>query len=181
VYAALIVGAAILLTSCDLLVDGPRSANVGIRTEGDGWRQLGRFRTNVPYTVRLAQNPAELVAELEWHGIDAQPQDWDPATEVVAFFSEGVGSSCPEVAIGDIIIDRDARLVYGRFVDDVAARAGNTPRACTDDLVGSQTFVVALARERLPASPFTLRLEHDLIGCHPDCGSGPTEISVTLK
>lgn len=180
-YGALIAVIAFLLTSCSLLVDGSGSAVADLRTEGDGWRQLGRFRTNVPYTVRLAQDPAALAAELEWHGIHAQPPDWDPATEVVAFFSEGIGSSCPEVAIGDITIDRDAGLVYGRFVDEIAAHAGSTPRVCTADLVGSQTFVVALARDRLPASPFTLRLEEDLIGCHPDCGSGPTEISVTLE
>jgi hypothetical protein len=180
-YAALIASAALLLTSCSLLVDSSGVTGVDIRTEGDGWRQLGRFRTNVPYTVRLAQEPAELVAELQWHGIDAQPQDWDPATEVLAFFSVGIGSSCPEVAVGDITIDREARLLYGRFVDEIAARAGNTPRACTADLVGSQTFVVALARERLPASPFTLRLEQDLIACHPECGAGPSEITVTLE
>lgn len=177
--SALIAGMVILLTSCGLLVDG--SQPVDIRTEGDGWRQLGRFRTNVPDTVRVAQDPAELVTELEWHGIEAQPLDWDPATEVLAFFSEGIGSSCPEVAIGEITVDRDARLVYGRFVDEIAARARSTPRACTMDLVGSQTFVVALARDRLPASPFTLRLEQDLLACHPECGSGPTEISVTLE
>jgi hypothetical protein len=176
---ALIACIALVLASCGFLVDGSQTSN--IRAEGDGWRLLGRFRTNVPYAVRVASDPAELGAELLWHGIDAQPQDWDPESEVLAFFSEGIGSSCPEVAIGDIVIDRDARLVYGRFIDEIAAQMGSTPRACTADLVGSQTFVVALERDRLPASPFTVRLEQDLIGCHPDCGSGPTEISVTLE
>jgi hypothetical protein len=176
-----IASAALLLTSCGLLVDGSGSAGVDIRTEGDGWRQIGRIRTKVPYTVRLAKDPAELEQELLWHGIAAELPAWNPDREVLAFFSVGIGSSCPEMAIGDITIDRDAGLVFGRFVDEIAARAGNTPRACTADLVGSQTFVVALARDHLPASPFTLRLEQNLIACHPDCGSGPTEISVSLE
>ena len=159
----------------------PDESSPGVRTEGDGWRQLGRFRTNVPYTVRLAADAEELAAELEWHGIAAAPPNWDPAREVIAFFSEGIGSSCPEVAISDITIDRDGQRVYATFADPVAAQLGNTLRACTDDLVGAQTFVVALARDRLPASPFSLALEEDVVGCHPDCGWGPTEITVTLE
>jgi hypothetical protein len=165
------------LTGCGLLPGG--TTEPGIRTQGDGWRQLARVRTNVPYTVRLATNAAALEAEFRWHGIDAYPVDWDPASEVIAFFSDGIGSSCPEVAIGDITIDQGERLVYARFVDEGAVKA-ETSRACTADLVGSQTFVIALSRARLPESPWTLRLERDLIGCHPDCGSGPTEITVNL-
>ena len=103
------------------------------------------------------------------------------AVPVIAFFNEGIGSSCPEVAISDITFDGAGRRVYATFSDPVAAAAGNTPRACTADLVGSQTLVVALARDHLPASPFTLSLEEEVVGCHPDCGSGPTEITVTLE
>lgn len=178
------VGAALLTfvvacASCALAL--PVQSSPGVRAEGDGWRLLGRFRTSVPYTVRLATDAEELEAELEWHGIAAAPPNWDPAREVIAFFSEGIGSSCPEVAISDITIDRDGQRVYATFADPVAVQLGNTPRACTADLVGAQTFVVALARDGLPAGPFRLALEEDVVGCHPDCGWGPTEISVTLE
>lgn len=169
----------VALSACSVAL--PDESGPMMRTEGDGWRQLGRFRTNVPYTVRLANDADELATEMEWHGIAAAPPEWDPSREVIAFFSEGVSSSCPEVAISGIAIDREGRRVYAAFVDPVAFQVGNTPRACTADLVGSQTFVVALARDRLPESPFSLALEEDVIGCHPECGSGPTEISVTLE
>lgn len=150
-------------------------------TEGDGWRQLGVFRTNVPYTVRLAQTDEQLGSELDWHGITANVPAWDSEQEVIAFFSEGIGSSCPEVAVSDITFDEAEQRVYATFVDPIASATGNTPRACTADLVGSQTVVVALARDHLPESPFTLSLEDEVVGCHPDCGSGPTEITVTLE
>jgi hypothetical protein len=113
--------------------------------------------------------------ELEWHGIGADPPDWDPRREVIAFFSDGIGSSCPELALAAVTIDRQERLVYAAFRDPLG------PRACTADLVGAQTFVVALARDRLPPSPFTLRLRAELIACHPDCGAGPTEIEIRLE
>jgi hypothetical protein len=152
-----------------------------VRTEGDGWRQLGVYRTNVPYTVRLAQTEEQLATELEWHGITADMPAWDADQEAIAFFSEGIGSSCPEVAVSAITFDDGGRRVYAAFVDPIAAAVGNTPRACTADLVGSKTVVAALARDHLSASPFTLSLEETVVGCHPDCGSGPTEITVTLE
>lgn len=97
---------------------------------------------------------------------------------MIAFFSQGIGSSCPELEIAGVTIDREARLVYAAFRDPLALESA---RVCTGDLIGAQTFVVALARDRLPPSPFTLRLSRQLIACHPNCGRGPTEIEVRLE
>ena len=141
---------------------------------GPGWRFVGSFRTELPYTVGVATTPAELASELKRYGIPGGMPDWDQAKEVIAIFSEGIGSSCPEVRLDGVTFDLDQRLVYATMSDPLS------PRGCTADLVGAETFVVALSRASLPPSPFTLRLHEELIGCHPDCGSGPTEVLVTL-
>jgi hypothetical protein len=129
----------------------------------------------------LAQTAEELDAEWSWHDITAALPVWDPEEEVVAFFSEGIGSGCPEVAVSQITFADAGQRVYATFVDPGAAAVGSTPRACPADLVGSQTVVVALARDHLAEDSFTLSLEEDVIGCHPDCGWGPTEIEVSLE
>lgn len=93
--------------------------------------------------------------------------EWDPATEIIAIFSEGVGSSCPEVRIDAVTFDGEDGLVFPTLSDPLS------PRACTSDLRGGQTFVVALARDSLPGHQFTLILEPDL----PHLG----ELQVTLE
>lgn len=172
----LLVATTLLVTAC-----GQGFSAAGPRTEGDGWRLIGVYRTDVPYTVRLAQDPMQVANEFAWHDIDADLPEWNPDAEVTAFFSEGIGSSCPEVAVSDVTFDDGGHRVYATFVDPVASAAGNTPRACTADLVGSKTVVVALARDHLPDSPFTLQLEEAVVGCHPDCGHGPTAITVNIE
>ena len=143
--------------------DKPWSNTAG----GPGWRFLGSFRTDLPYTVGVATNPSELASELDRYGIAAGLPEWDPATEIIAIFSEGIGSSCPEVRIDAMTFDAENGLVFPTLSDPLS------PRACTADLVGGQTFLVALARSSLPARQFTLILEPDM----PHLG----ELQVTLE
>ena len=85
--------------------------------------------------------------------------DLDFESEIAVSFGHGIGSSCPELRLDAVIIDRPEQVVYSAVSDPLA------PRACTADLVGSVYFVVALSREALPESPFTVRLfERDLEG-----------------
>jgi hypothetical protein len=72
-------------------------------------------------------------------------------------------------------MNADARLVYGEFSDP------NAPEFCRLDLAGGKTFVVAVTRDLLPPSPFTLQLHAELIGCEPDCGMGPSTLKVDLR
>ena len=142
-------------------------------THGPGWRLVGGpYDTDLPYTVAVAMDPPQLVTQWHRYGLPGNPPAWDPSRELVVILSEGIDSSCPELRLDAIVMDTNARLVYGQFSDPLA------PRTCTADLVGAKTFVVALARDKLPASPFTLRLE---TGCNPDCGQGPSSISVDLR
>ncbi len=50
------------------------------------------------------------------------------------------------------------------------------PRVCTADLAGAVMFTVALARDGLPESPFTLRLHRDQL-----CGDCPESVPVDLR
>jgi hypothetical protein len=142
--------------------------------DGPGWRLVDVHRTSLAYTVGVARTADELAAELERHGIEGEPPEWDPTSEVMAFLSEGIGSSCPEVRIDGVVIDAERRLVFGEFSDPLA------PRGCTADLAGGQTFVVALQRAALP-DRFILRQFEENHACHPECGSGPSEIEVDLR
>ena len=144
-------------------------------SEGPGWRLLGVFETDLPYTVAIAVDRTELASEWHRYGLPSSPPAWDPSREVALVLSDGIGSSCPELRLDAIVMDAKARLVHGNFSDPLA------PRVCTADLTGARTFVVAVAKHQLPPSPFTLRLHADPIGCEPDCGSGPSSLQVDLR
>jgi hypothetical protein len=144
-------------------------------TEGPGWRLLGAFDTDLPYTVAIAADRAELTAQWQHYGLPGDPPAWDPSREVAIILSDGIGSSCPDLRLDAVVVDLDARLVHGEFSDPHA------PEFCTLDLVGGKTFVVAVARDQLPPSPFTLRIHAEPIGCEPDCGMGPSTLEVDLR
>jgi hypothetical protein len=144
-------------------------------TEGPGWRLLGAFDTDLPYTVAIAVDRAQLTAAWDRYALPGDPPAWDPSREVAIILSDGIGSSCPELRLDGVVMDADARLVHGEFSDPFA------PRACTLDLAGGKTFVVAVARSHLPPSPFTLRIRAEPIGCEPDCGMGPATLVVDLR
>ncbi len=88
--------------------------------------------------------------------------------------SEGIGSTCRELRLDAVVMDAAARLMHGEFSDPRA------PEVCTLDLAGGKTFVVAVARDQLPPSPFTLRLHAEPMACEPDCGMGPSTLEVDL-
>jgi hypothetical protein len=144
-------------------------------TIGDGWRLLGWFQAKQPYRVAVVTTREDMARELERQGITESFQSWNPSQEVVAFLGYAIGSSCTEVRLDGINIDLHRRLVYGEFSDPLA------PRVCTADLKGSVTFLVALRRLNLPASPFRLRLQKDLLSCAPDCFFDEEEIVVDLR
>ncbi|MDP8904218.1 MAG: hypothetical protein M3N29_02680 [Chloroflexota bacterium] len=128
---------------------------------GPGWRLLAagisRGGGVEPYSVRVATSDAEW--QQLWSETDrVNPRpEIDPAQEIAVLFAEGIGSSCPEVRLDGVVIDHASRLVHSVTSDPFA------PRACTADLVGAAFFVVALSRDALPESPFTVRLseQHD--------------------
>jgi len=142
-------------------------------TKGAGWRLLGVFDTDRPYTVAAAVDDARLATEWQLYGLPGDPAAWDPSREIVIFLSDGIGSTCTELRLDAVAIEVDK--VYGEFSDPLQ------PRACTADLAGGKTFVVAVERDRLPASPFRLQIHEDPMPCEPDCGLGPASMLVDLR
>ena len=143
--------------------------------EGPGWRFLGVFDTELPYTVGFAADDTQLASEWSRYGLPGDPPAWDPSAEAVIFLSDGIGSTCTELRLDAIVFDADAGVVHGEFSDPYQ------PRECTADLAGGKTFVVAVARDQLPPSPFTLQIHEDPMPCDPDCGSGPASVEVDLR
>jgi hypothetical protein len=143
--------------------------------EGPGWRLLGVFDTELPYTVAIALDDPQLAIEWERYGLPGEPPAWDPAAEVVIFLTDGIGSTCTELRLDAIVFDADAQVVHSELSDPYQ------PRGCTADLAGGKTFVVAVDRNQLPPSPFRLQIHAELMPCDPNCGSGPTSMVVDLR
>jgi hypothetical protein len=122
---------------------------------GDGWRLLavGRGDAIDAFGVRAATDAATWRALWDGIRIDGSEPSVDLGDEVVVSFAHGIGSSCPELRLDDVVIDRD--LVFSVVSDPLG------PRACTADLAGSVVFVVALERRALPDDGFTLRLTEE--------------------
>jgi hypothetical protein len=149
---------------------GPWSNN----TSGEGWRLLSAVEAGAlgawPFKVDAAVSSGELLNVWNELSPGTNPPYVDFATEIVAFFGEAHGSSCPDVRFDNVVIDNVGRVVY----DEVSNPLGNIP--CTLDLSGAHVFAVALMRAALPASPFTLRLHEQRIGD----GSQPDQMTVDL-
>lgn len=130
------------------------------REAGDGWRLLAAGRTDGhAYTVRVATDESSWAALWDELALDDEPPAVDFASELVALFGHGIGSSCPEVRLDDVVLDTGASVVYSVTSDPLA------PRACTADLVGAAVFVVALSRDAVPASPFVVQLRDRVLDC----------------
>lgn len=140
---------------------GPWANNAG----GQGWRLVAAVERNGSwaYSVHAATSSAEwsaLWAQLS-PGLDEPTLDFE--NEIAVVFGEGIGSSCREVRLDDVVIDIAQARVSSRMSDPLA------PRICTADLAGAAVFVVAVARAALPRTPFTLQL-HDPLACCEDTG-----------
>ncbi len=119
--------------------------------EGEGWRLLadGQAAGTEGYVVRAATDAAGYADMWEAIGLGGDAPEVDLASEIVVSFGHGIGSSCPEVRLDDVVIERD--VVFSVTSDPLE------PRACTADLVGAAVFVVAIARDAVEGG-FTLWL-----------------------
>lgn len=148
------VAVSVILTT--LLLAGCGQAGDPSPADGrEPWRMLaqGRSGADEAFGVRAATD--EPSWDELWNAIalDADEPAVDLDDEVVVSFAHGIGSSCPELRLDEVVIADD--LVYSVAVDPHA------PRACTADLVGAVVFVVALDRSALPDDGFTLALRED--------------------
>lgn len=127
---------------------------------GPGWRLLSEriVSSGHAFTVDAATDRASL-ARL-W--TELSPRSSPPLVyferEIVALFAVGISSCTTGVRLDRVVIDRSAGLVYS-----VTSESRRCPHL---DLTGAAVFIVALARDALPSSPFTLQLHAE-----PTCGS----------
>ncbi len=149
------------------------------RLEGDGWRLLAagilRGGGDEAYRVHAATNDADW--QILWRIFDPThtAPTLDSGSQIAVAFADGVGSSCPELRLDDVVIDVGARAIYSVTSDPLA------PRGCTADLMGAAYFVVALDRSALPESPFTVRLWQDSRCGGEGCAGHSQEVVVDLQ
>jgi hypothetical protein len=131
----------------DLAQPGPQPAS------GDGWMMLAWEQDRGPaHEVGIAtdqESYERLWADTQLGG---PPPEVDFDVDVVVWFAEGHGSSCPNLRMDEVIVDRELSQVYPLIVSP------DNPMACTDDLAGAYQFVAALERAELPSGPFEIGL-----------------------
>lgn len=122
---------------------------------GDGWRLLAdEPGAGQAYRTGIASDPAslrQLWAEL---GLPGDAPRVDFAAEVVIWFGAVYGSSCPDLRLDDVVVDRGRALVHAEIV------LVDPPSACTAD-ANPRAYLVALERAKLPPGPFAIQLGPD--------------------
>lgn len=131
-----------------LCVQGPQPLS------GDGWLLLGFEQGRGPvHDVGIAADHDGYERLWEASGLGGEPPVVDFEDVVVVWFAVGHSSSCPNLRLDDIVIDREARQVWPLVV------MPDNPVVCTEDLAGSYQFVAGLERTRLPVGPFEIGLD----------------------
>ncbi len=125
-------------------------------TGGDGWTMVGHEHMDAGgqnYRTGVSSSEAQFERLWKRSGIDGEAPAVDLVEDVVLWFAVGHGSSCPNLRLDDVVVDLESATIYPDIVD----LDGNV--GCTDDLVGTYQYVVALDRARLPAGPFVVQLD----------------------
>lgn len=132
----------------DLPEPGPQ------RVGGDGWRLLAHEQgAGEPYRTEIAGDAGAYERLWTSAGVDGPRPEVDFAAEVVIWFGDVYGSSCPDLRLDDVIVADD--MV---FMDRVILPDGGV--ACTDD-ANPWAWVVAVDRSHLPRGGFAIQLDAD--------------------
>lgn len=124
-------------------------------TEGEGWRLLADERdVGEPYRTGIATDESSYGELWRRIGLSGERPAVDFETEVVIWFGAVFGSSCPDLRLDDVVVDRPGGLVY---VDIVLV---DPPAMCTAD-ANPRAYVVAVDRAHLPEGPFAIQLDAD--------------------
>ena len=124
------------------------------QTSGDGWRLLAQAEWGVGRQPRVVTTDTQL-EDLWTHLmlIDPLPVvDWQ--RDIVVAFEIGFGSSCPNTRFEGVA--KEGKQIRAIIIDPTLLEPGSTHPACTSDY-NARTYVVTVARDLLPAPPFTIR------------------------
>lgn len=129
--------------------DGPQAP------AGDGWRLLAdEPGLGQAYRTGIATDEASYEGLWTDVGLAAERPPVDFQAEVVVWFGAVFGSSCPDLRLDDVVVDRERALVHAEIV------LVDPPMACTGD-ANPRAYLVALQRATLPDGPFAIQLGTD--------------------
>ncbi len=121
-------------------------------TAGEAWRLLADAQgEGESYRTGIATDETSYVALWEQIGLSQTRPPVDFDRDVVIWFGAVFGSSCPDLRLDDVVVDREQALVHADIV------LVDPPTACTDD-ANPHAYVVALERQELPEGPFRIQL-----------------------
>ena len=123
--------------------------------QGDGWSLVGYQHKDArgkSYRTGLATDATQYRRLWERSDVTDEAPEVDFEQNVVLWFAIGHGSSCPNLRMDDVLIDHETAVIYPQVVD----LDGSV--MCTDDLVGTYQYVVALDRGQLPTGPFVVQM-----------------------
>jgi hypothetical protein len=130
----------------DAPVAGPQAP------EGEGWRLLAdEPGVGQPYRTGIATDQASYRQLWAALGLSGDPPAVDFESAVVIWFGAVYGSSCPDLRLDDVVVDRGRALVHAEIV------LVDPPSACTAD-ANPRAYLVALQRAKLPSGPFAIQL-----------------------
>jgi hypothetical protein len=120
--------------------------------QGHGWRLLADEQgAGQPYRTGIATDQASYGRLWDAIGLTGDRPRVDFESELVVWFGAVFGSSCPNLRLDDVVVDRERSLVHAEIV------LVGVPAACTAD-ANPHAYVIALARARLPSGPFAIQL-----------------------
>ncbi len=123
--------------------------------QGEGWRLLAdKQGAGQAYRTGIASDQASYERLWANIGLSGEPPPVDFESEVVIWFGAVFGSSCPNLRLDDVVVEREQALVYAEIV------LVDFPMGCTDD-ANPHAYLVALERARLPSGPFAIQLGAD--------------------
>lgn len=130
----------------DVPVAGPQPQ------QGEGWRLLADEQgAGHPYRTGIATDQASYDRLWTDIGLSGDPPPVDFQSEVVIWFGAVFGSSCPNLRLDDVVVEREKALVHAEIV------LVDSPAACTAD-ANPHAYLVALERAKLPSGPFAIQL-----------------------
>jgi hypothetical protein len=120
-----------------------------------GWRLLGERRgSGKRRWTAIATDEGAYRRVWENAGLTGARPDVDLESEVVIWFGAGIGPDCADLRLDAVVVEADRSVVHA-VISPV-----DTSAPCATD-ADPYAFVVALARDRLPAGPFVIQLDAD--------------------
>lgn len=133
----------------DAPVAGPQPSG------GDGWRLLAdEAGVGEVYRTGIATDTESYERLWDQVGLSGDAPTVDFTSQVVIWFGAVFGSSCPNIRLDDVVVDRDRALVYAKIV------LVDSPAACTAD-ANPHAYLVAVDRSVLPVGRFAIQLDAD--------------------